>query len=276
MATPFPLSFEFFPPKTPAGVRKLAAVRDRLAARGPEYVSVTYGAGGSTREGTLSTVESMVGAGLDVAPHLSMGSDAPETVRTLIDRYRDLGIRRIVALRGDIPSGMGTGRLHYAVELVRLLREHAGDHFHIEVAAYPEIHPDAPSADADLRFFAEKCAAGADSALTQYFYNADAYFEFCDRVSALGVTTPIIPGIMPITNSTGLRRFSRACGAEIPRWLDRRLDSFEEGSPDFLAFGLDVVTSLCERLISGGAPGLHLYTMNQAEAPEALLDRLGR
>ena len=275
MARTVPFSFEFFPPKTPAGERKLAAVRDQLASRGPDYVSVTYGAGGSTRDGTLKTVEAMVSAGLDVAPHLSMGSDAPDTVRSLIDRYRELGIRRLVALRGDLPSGMGAGRLHYAAELVRLLREHAGDHFHIEVAAYPEIHPDAPSAEADLKFFAEKCAAGASGAITQYFYNADAYFDFCERAQAQGVTLPIVPGIMPITNSTGLRRFSRACGAEIPRWLDRRLDSFEEGSEDFLAFGLDVVTALCERLLEGGAPGLHLYTMNQAEAPTALLDRLG-
>jgi len=220
MATPLPLSFEFFPPKTPAGVRKLAAVRDRLAARGPEYVSVTYGAGGSTREGTLSTVESMAAAGLDVAPHLSMGSDAPDTVRTLIDRYRDLGIRRIVALRGDIPSGMGTGRLHYAVELVRLLREHAGDHFHIEVAAYPEIHPDAPSADADLRFFAEKCAAGADSALTQYFYNADAYFDFCDRVAALGVTRPSFPASCPSPTARGYDAFPAPAARKSPAgWI---------------------------------------------------------
>lgn len=275
MATPFPLSFEFFPPKTPAGERKLAAVRDQLASRGPDYVSVTYGAGGSTRDGTLKTVEAMVAAGLDVAPHLSMGSDAPDTVRSLLDRYRELGIRRLVALRGDLPSGVGAGRLHYAAELVSLVREHAGDHFHIEVAAYPEIHPDAPSADADLKFFAEKCAAGANGAITQYFYNADAYFDFCERAQGGGVTLPIVPGIMPITNSAGLRRFSRACGAEIPRWLDRRLDSYEEGAEDFLAFGLDVVTALCERLLDGGAPGLHLYTMNQAEAPTALLNRLG-
>lgn len=270
------ISFEFFPPKTPDGDEKLAAARERLAAARPEFYSVTYGAGGSTRDRTADLVLRIREEGRDAAPHLSIGIDDESTVRSLVDRYRAAGVSRIVALRGDVPSGMG-GRsgVRYAVELVRLLREHAGDHFHIEVAAYPEIHPDAPDPDADLHFFAEKVAAGANGAITQYFYNAEAYLDFLDRAAAAGVTVPIIPGVMPITNVEGLMRFSTACGADIPRWIRLRLEQYKDDPKSVAAFGLDVVTALCERLIEGGAPGLHFYTMNQSKAPLELLRRLG-
>lgn len=270
------ISFEFFPPKTPDGDEKLAAARERLAAARPEFCSVTYGAGGSTRDRTADVVLRISSEGHAAAPHLSIGGDDESTILALVDRYREAGISRIVALRGDVPSGMG-GRsgVRYAVELVRLLREHAGDHFHIEVAAYPEIHPDAPDPDADLRFFAEKVAAGANGAITQYFYNAEAYLDFLDRAAAAGVTVPIIPGVMPITNVEGLLRFSANCGADIPRWIRLRLEQYQDDPKAVAEFGLDVVTALCERLIEGGAPGLHFYTMNQSKAPLELLRRLG-
>ena len=273
---PVPVSFEFFPPKTEEGRSKLVAVRERLAAAHPEFYSVTYGAGGSTRDRTLETVLEIREEGRDVAPHLSIGGDSHDAIRALLDRYREAGIRRIVALRGDAPSGVGGRReVHYAIELVRLLREHAGDAFHIEVAAYPEVHPDAPSADADVRFFVEKVSAGADSAITQYFYNAEAYFDFVERVRAAGATVPIVPGVMPITNVEGLIRFSDNCGADIPRWIGKRLEQYRDDKESVYAFGLDVVTDLCERLLAGGAPGLHIYSMNQSRAPLALLGRLG-
>ena len=271
------ISFEFFPPKTADGEEKLVAVRERLAAARPEFFSVTYGAGGSTRDRTADLVLRIRGEGHDAAPHLSIGADDGDTIRALVDRYRAAGVRRIVALRGDVPSGMG-GRsgVRYAIELVRLLREHAGDHFHIEVAAYPEVHPDAPDPDADLHHFAEKVAAGANGAITQYFYNAEAYFDFLDRADAAGVTVPIIPGVMPITNVEGLMRFSNACGADIPRWIRLRLEQYQDDPAAVAAFGLDVVTALCERLLAGGAPGLHFYSMNQSKPSLELLRRLGQ
>ncbi|MEE4298775.1 MAG: methylenetetrahydrofolate reductase [NAD(P)H] [Pseudomonadales bacterium] len=270
------VSFEFFPPKSEEGGQKLTAVRERLEAARPEFYSVTYGAGGSTRDRTLDLVLQIQGEGRAVAPHLSMGSDDAQAVRELVDRYRAAGVRRIVALRGDVPSGMGgRGSVHYAAELVALLREHAGDHFRIEVAAYPEVHPDAESPEADVAHFAAKVAAGADEAITQYFYNADAYFDFLDRAAAAGVTVPIIPGIMPITNVDGLKRFSAGCGAEIPRWILLRLEQYRDDAEALRDFGLDVVTALCERLVAGGAPGLHFYTMNQSKPSLELLRRLG-
>jgi methylenetetrahydrofolate reductase (NADPH) len=270
------VSFEFFPPKSDEGVTKLASVRARLSAAQPEFSSVTYGAGGSTRDRTLDLVLQIQGEGRAVAPHLSIGSDDPGAVRALVDRYREAGVDRIVALRGDVPSGMGgRGSIHYASELVALLRDHAGDHFKIEVAAYPEVHPDAASPESDIEHFAEKVAAGADGAITQYFYNADAYFDFVNRATDAGVSIPIIPGIMPITNFDGLKRFSDACGAEIPRWIRLRLERYRDDPAALSAFGLDVVSQLCDRLIAGGAPGLHFYTMNQSKPSLELLRRLG-
>ncbi|HSG90160.1 MAG TPA: methylenetetrahydrofolate reductase [NAD(P)H] [Pseudomonadales bacterium] len=270
------VSFEFFPPKSAEGEAKLAAVRGRLDAARPEFYSVTYGAGGSTRDRTFDLVVTMRDEGRDAAPHLSIGNDDAASVLALVDRYREAGVNRIVALRGDIPSGMGgRGSIHYAEELVGLLRAHAGDHFHIAVAAYPEVHPDAATPATDLQHFAAKVTAGADEAITQYFYNADAYFDFVERCTAAGVTVPIIPGIMPITNRDGLLRFSAACGADIPRWIALRLDEYRDDPASLSAFGLDVVSALCERLVAGGAPGLHFYTMNQSKAPLELLRRLG-
>jgi len=270
------VSFEFFPPRDAAGLERLAAVRARLDAATPEFYSVTYGAGGSTRDRTRDLVLGIHAEGRSVAPHLSIGSDAPEAVQNLLDAYRDAGIRHLVALRGDIPSGLGSrAEVHYAEELVALVRAHSGDHFHIHVAAYPEVHPDARSPASDLAHFADKVAAGANEAITQYFYNADAYFDFVGRCQNAGVKVPIVPGIMPITNYTNLLRFSEACGAEIPRWIQKRLEQLQDDTPSLQAFGLDVVTDLCERLLAGGIPGLHLYSMNQSKVPLALLDRLG-
>lgn len=270
------LSFEFFPPRSDEAAAKLAAVRERLEEAAPEFYSVTYGAGGSTRDRTLDQVLAIHGEGRSVAPHLSMGSDDPDAVRALVERYRDAGVSRVVALRGDVPSGMGgRGEVHYAEELVRLIREATGDHFTIEVAAYPEVHPEAASPEADLQHFAAKVAAGANEALTQYFYNADAYFDFRDRAAAAGVDVPIVPGIMPITNFANLVRFSDGCGAEIPRWVRTRLAAFEDGSEALKDFGADVVTALCERLLEGGAPGLHFYSMNQSRPSLTVLRRLG-
>lgn len=270
------ISFEFFPPKSADAAEKLRLVRERLDAARPEFYSVTYGAGGSTRDGTLHTVLDIQKEGRTAAPHLSMGSDDADTVGRLVEQYRDAGISRIVALRGDVPSGMG-GRasVHYAAELVALLRERWGDAFTIEVAAYPEVHPDSASPATDVAHFAAKVNAGADEAITQYFYNADAYFDFVDRAAGAGVTVPIIPGVMPITNVEGLFRFSDACGADIPRWIRKRLDQHREDPDAIRAFGLDVVTGLCERLVAGGAPGLHFYSMNQSKASLELLRRLG-
>lgn len=258
-------SFEFFPPKTDTGRDKLVEVRAELNGLGPAFFSVTYGAGGSTRDNTRNIVLAMKAEGLSVAPHLSFGGDDEAAILTLLQDYQAAGIDRIVALRGDVPSGMGAARLVYANELVSFIRERFGQQFHLEVAAYPEVHPDAPGYDADIQFLKQKFDAGADSAITQYFYNADAYGYFLDRCAAAGISKPIYPGIMPITNYQNLARFSRNCGAEIPRWLAKRLEGFGNDVESVTAFGTDVVTQLSERLLAMGAPGLHFYTMNQVE-----------
>jgi methylenetetrahydrofolate reductase (NADPH) len=270
-------SFEFFPPKTPEGADKLRAVRAKLAAVQPAFFSVTFGAGGSTREGTWNTVTEIAAAGLAVAPHISCIGTTRASVRELLLAYRSRGIRRLVALRGDLPSGAagGAGDFRYANELVEFIRAETGDWFHVEVAAYPEYHPQSRSPADDLANFARKVKAGADSAITQYFYNSDAYFRFVEDAQALGVEVPIVPGIMPITNYTQLARFSDACGAEIPRWIRLKLQSYGDDRDAIRAFGLDVVTDLCEQLLAVDAPGLHFYTMNQAEPTLELWARLG-
>ena len=270
-------SFEFFPPKTMEGQEKLRRTRDRLAALKPRFFSVTFGAGGSTRDRTFETVlEIQRDSGIDAAPHLSCIGSTPESVGDILAQYREAGIRRIVALRGDMPSGMsGPGHFSYANELVAFIREQHGDHFRIEVACYPEIHPQAEDADADLENFRRKVEAGADSAITQYFFNPDAYFRFVDRCEALGMEIPIVPGVMPIMNFKQLARFSDACGAEIPRWLRKRLITFGDDRESLQAFGVDVVTELCSDLLEGGAPGLHFYTLNAAGLTERIWDNLG-
>ncbi|WP_136255636.1 methylenetetrahydrofolate reductase [NAD(P)H] [Onishia niordana] len=272
---PLGISFEFFPPNTEAGKEKLLGVRDALAARQPRFFSVTYGAGGSTQARTTQTVETMRQSGINTAPHLScIGSDKG-ALRDLLAQYREADINNLVALRGDLPSGMGgTGELRYANELVEFIREETGDHFEIAVAAYPESHPQAPSFERDLENFARKVKAGANLAITQYFFNPDAYFHFVDRARKLGVEVPIIPGIMPITNYTKLARFSDACGADIPRWVRKQLEAYGDDSESIQAFGEEVITRLCERLLDGGAPGLHFYTLNQAQASLKVLDNL--
>ena len=259
------LSFEFFPPATDAGAQKLLETHRALQALQPEYFSVTFGAGGSTQARTAEAVTNLTAAGSDVAPHLTCVGATRDSIRELLDGYRAQGVKRLVALRGDLPSGtMSLGDFPHASDLVRFVREHSGDWFTIEVAAYPEMHPQATSPDTDLAHFAEKVAAGADSAITQYFYNADAYFNFVERAHAAGVTIPIVPGIMPILNYTQLSRFSDNCGAEIPRWIRLRLAAFHDDMDSLRAFGHDVVVDLCDRLLAGGAPGIHFYTMNQA------------
>jgi len=273
---PIELSFEFFPPKTPDGVEKLRATRAQLIALKPKFVSVTFGAGGSTQQGTLDTVVDIAKEGVEAAPHLSCIGSSKESLRAILGEYRSHGIRHIVALRGDLPSGMGAvGELRYASELVAFIREETGDAFHIEVAAYPEYHPQARSPRHDLEAFAQKVKAGANSAITQYFFNADAYFRFVDDARNLGVDIPIVPGIMPITNYSQLMRFSEMCGAEVPRWVARRLESFGDDRESIRAFGLDVVTDLCGRLVDAGVPGLHFYTLNAAAATKAICERLG-
>jgi methylenetetrahydrofolate reductase (NADPH) len=270
------LSFELFPPQTPEGIEKLRATVTDLARLGPEFFSVTYGAGGSTRERTLGVVDDLVGLRRDVAPHMSCVGATRASVRELLERYRGQGIRRLVALRGDLPSGMvEVGEFRYAADLVGFVRTETGDWFHIEVAAYPEVHPQARSADDDLRNFVRKVKAGASAAITQYFFNPDAYWRFVAEVRAQGVDIPIVPGIMPITRFTQLARFSDACGAEIPRWIRRRLEGFGDDTASVRAFGLDVVATLCEDLLAEGAPGLHFYTLNQSGPVTALWDRLG-
>ena len=271
------VSFEFFPPRTEEGVVKLRSVRANLARLKPEYFSVTFGAGGSTREGTWNTVIEMHGEGLPVAPHISCIGSTRESVRSLLTGYRERGIRRLVALRGDVPSGAagGAGDFRYANELVEFIRTETGDWFRIEVAAYPEYHPQSRSPAEDLQSFVRKVNAGANSAITQYFYNFDAYAKFVDDVQALGCKVPIVAGIMPIVSYTQLARFSDACGAEIPRWIRRRLESFGDDRASIRDFGLDVVAALCQRLLAAGAPGLHFYTLNQAEASIELCRRLG-
>ncbi len=275
-SSPRQYSFEFFPPKTEEGIAKLRATRDELANLGPRYVSVTFGAGGSTQEGTVDTVREMLASGLDTAPHLSCIGSSKETIRALLNQYIELGVTRIVALRGDMPSGMReTGAFQFANELVAFIRAETGDHFHIEVAAYPEFHPQAPSADVDLDNFAHKVSAGADAAITQYFYNIDAYLRFVEECEKRQVTVPIVPGIMPITNIKQLARFSAMCGAEIPRWLHLRLEAYGEDMRSLRAFGLDVTTELSRRLLEAGAPGLHFYTMNQVEPTRIIWTNLG-
>ena len=269
-------SIEFFPPQTAEGVEKLRLVRDKLAALKPAFFSVTYGAGGSTRERTFSTVREIVAAGLDAAPHLSCIGSSRESIRGILAEFQAEGIRRVVALRGDLPSGMADpGEFRYANELVEFIRAETGDHFHIEVSAYPEWHPQARSADDDLQAFVRKVNAGANSAITQYFYNADAYFHFVDAVRAAGVTIPIVPGIMPIASFSKLARFSDACGAEIPRWMRKKFEGFGDDADSIKAFGLDVVTELCQKLLAGGAPGLHFYSMNQSGLTSEIWQRLG-
>ena len=268
---------EFFPPKTAEGAVKLRKTREELGKLKPEYFSVTFGAGGSTQDGTLETVLEIQQAGFDAAPHLSCISSSKAQIRTLLNTYQQNGVKRIVSLRGDMPSGTGgaSGELRYANELVAFIREETGDHFKLEVAAYPEFHPQAQSASEDLKNFKRKVEAGANAAITQYFYNADSYFRFVDAIEALGIDIPIIPGIMPITNYKQLARFSDACGAEIPRWLRWRLQDFADDIDDLRTFGLDVTTKLCEDLLASGAPGLHFYTMNQVEPTRTLYQRLG-
>lgn len=268
-------SIEFFPPKTAEGADKLRATRAKLAELHPKYFSVTFGAGGTTQRGTLETVLDIMAAGEQAAPHLSCVGGTRESIRAILQEYKSHGIRRVVALRGDLPSGYGAaGEFRYANELVEFIRAETGDWFHIEVAAYPEVHPQAKSPQSDLDAFVRKVDAGADAAITQYFYNADAYFQFVDAAQKAGVSVPIVAGIMPITNYTQLMRFSDMCGAEIPRWVRLKLASFGDDTASIKAFGLDVVTALCERLLAGGAPGLHFYSMNQAAATTALWQRL--
>ena len=268
-------SIEFFPPKTAEGAEKLRATRQKLAELQPKYFSVTFGAGGSTQAGTLQTVLEIKQEGHEAAPHLSCIGGDRESIRAVLKQFQDNGIRRLVALRGDLPSGYGgAGEFRYANELVEFIRQETGDWFHIEVAAYPEMHPQARSPQDDLQNFARKVQAGANAAITQYFYNADAYFQFVDNARKLGVDVPVVAGIMPITNYTQLMRFSDMCGAEIPRWVRLKLASYGDDSASIKAFGTDVVTALCERLLAGGAPGLHFYSMNQAVATTAIWQRL--
>jgi methylenetetrahydrofolate reductase (NADH) len=268
-------SFELFPPKTDAGMEKLQIAAHKMNEVGPLYFSVTYGAGGSTRDRTLETVDWLRREGIETAPHLSCIGLHKEEILELLQHYQNQGIKRLVALRGDMPSGMGdTGDFPYANELVEFIRAETGDHFHLEVAAYPEFHPQAPDAKTDLENFKRKVEAGANSAITQYFYSADAYFNFIDSCEGMGLDIPIVPGIMPINNYQQLARFSDACGAEIPRWLRKRLEGYGDDIESIRAFGLEVVTDMCQRLLDQGAPGLHFYTMNQAELTLSLWNNL--
>jgi methylenetetrahydrofolate reductase (NADPH) len=270
-----PISFEFFPPKTPEGTAKLVQVRHELYALKPEFFSVTYGAGGSTQDGTLQQVQAILSEGFDAAPHFSCIGATRDSVRAQLAAFKAAGIRRMVALRGDLPSGHGTfGEFRYASELVAFIREETGDYFQLEVGCYPEVHPQAKSPEADLQAYVTKVRAGANSAITQYFYNSDAYFRFVDDAYKLGADIPVVPGIMPIISSTQLMRFSDACGAEIPRWIRLRLQAFGDDTASIKAFGLDVVSDLCEQLLNGGAPGLHFYTMNQSQAVKQLVERI--
>jgi len=273
-------SIELFPPKTPEGAQKLRATRAELAQLKPRYFSVTFGAGGSTQSGTRDTVLEITTEGHEAAPHLSCIGRNRDELRAMLAEYQANGIKRVVALRGDLPSGYGmldasSGEFAYASQLIEFIRKETGDWFHIETAAYPEVHPQARSAQDDLRHFAGKIQAGADSAITQYFYNPDAYFRFVEDAAKLGVTAPIVPGIMPIMNYTQLMRFSDMCGAEIPRWIRLKLAGFGDDTASLKAFGLEVVTQLCEKLLAGGAPGLHFYTLNQAGATREIWGRLG-
>jgi methylenetetrahydrofolate reductase (NADPH) len=271
------ISFEFYPPKTDEQRAQLDRTATKLKTHAPEYVSCTFGAGGSTLSYTAGTVRRLKQAhGLDAAPHLSCVGGTRDEIGELLREYRDIGCRRIVALRGDLPSGMGhPGDLRYASDLIAFIRREHGDHFRIEVGCYPETHPQAGDALADLRHFKAKIDAGADAAITQYFYNADAYFHFVDAVRRLGVEVPIVPGIMPISNFSQLRRFSEQCGAEIPRWIEKKMQAYGDDADSVRAFGADVVAALCRRLLEGGAPALHFYTLNLAKPTQAVLSRLG-
>ncbi|MDP2827680.1 MAG: methylenetetrahydrofolate reductase [NAD(P)H] [Sulfuricellaceae bacterium] len=270
------LSFEFFPPKTPEGMNKLRAARQQLAQLHPEFFSVTFGAGGSTRDHTLETVIEIQREGHKAAPHLSCIGSTRENIRAILNEYKSHGIRHLVALRGDLPSGTAdVGEFRYANELVSFIRAETGDWFNIEVAAYPEYHPQAMSAQADLLNFKRKTEAGANAAITQYFYNADAYFNFVDECQRMGITIPIVPGIMPIGNFSQLARFSDTCGAEIPRWLRLKMQSYGDDTDSIRAFGIDFVAAMCERLLKGGAPGLHFYTLNHAGLVTTIWQRLG-
>ncbi len=270
-------SFEFFPPKTPEGAEKLKVVRSELGKLKPKYFSVTFGAGGSTQDGTMDTVLDIQKAGFNAAPHISCMGTSKEIIVSLLEQYKDNGIKQLVVLRGDMPSGTGSGShgdFSYANELVGFIRDKYNDHFHIEVAAYPEFHPQAPSADADLENFKRKVEAGANSAITQYFFNPDAYYNFVDSCEKRGLSIPIMPGIMPITNYTQLARFSDMCGSEIPRWIRKRLESYGDDKDSIKLFGEEVITKLCEQLLAAGAPGLHFYTMNQTAATAKLWNNL--
>ena len=270
-----PVSFEFFPPKTPEGAEKLRAVRQQLYGQKPEFCSVTYGAGGSTQQGTFDTVGAILAEGVAAASHFSCIGATQASVREQLVTLKAMGVKRLVALRGDLPSGYGIGgEFHYASDLVAFIRAETGRDFHIEVAAYPEVHPQAKSPESDLQAFVTKVRAGADSAITQYFYNSDAYFRFVDEAHKLGVDVPVVPGIMPITSSTQLMRFSDACGAEIPRWIRLRLQAYGDDTASIKAFGLDVVTDLCDQLRNAGVPALHFYTMNQSVATLEIVKRL--
>lgn len=269
-------SFEFFPPKTTEGMEKLRATRKQLAQLKPKFFSVTFGAGGSTRDRTLETVLEIQSEGYDAAPHLSCIGSTQENIRAILTEYKSKGIKHIVALRGDLPSGtMDVGEFRFANELIAFIRQETGDYFNLEVAAYPEFHPQARSAQEDLLNFKRKVDAGANAAITQYFFNPDAYFRFLDECEAMDINIPIVPGIMPITNYVQLARFSDACGAEIPRWIRKKLEGYGDDLPSIRAFGLDVVTALCDRLLSQGAPGLHFYTLNQAGTASVIWQRLG-
>ena len=275
-----PVSFEFFPPKTDEGLDKLLKVQQKLLAKEPEFFSVTYGAGGSTRDRTWNTVMKVREAGVDTAPHLSCVGQSRDELVELVQRYQAEGVTRIVVLRGDLPSGMGAAQsaLRYADDLVRLIREISGDHFHLEVAAYPEMHPQARSFTDDIDHFKRKIDAGANSGITQYFFNAEAYGFYMEQLAKRGVTAPVVPGIMPITNAANLMRFSDACGADIPRWIRKQLEEYQMAGDDasVKAFGEEVVTRLCEQLLGMGAPALHFYTMNQSVPNLRILDNLGR
>jgi methylenetetrahydrofolate reductase (NADPH) len=269
-------SFEFFPPKTADGVAKLRAARAQLAQLRPAFCSVTFGAGGSTREGTLETVREMLAEGLPSAPHISCIGGSRQSLSDVLSQYRSHGVDHVVALRGDLPSGsVDAGEFRYASDLVSFIREQAADHFHVDVACYPEYHPQARSPQEDLDHFERKVRAGADSAITQYFFNRDAYWSFVETCAARGIAIPIVPGIMPIHSAARLARFSDACGAEIPRWIRRRLEGFGDDTASIRAFGLDVVTDLCAKLLDEGAPGLHFYTLNSAGLTATIWQRLG-
>lgn len=270
------ISYEFFPPQTEAGRTRLIETAEALAATDPAYFSVTYGAGGSTRTRTYETVVKLVENGMTTAPHLSWGDDSESTLLSLIEKYRELGVTDMVALRGDPPSGIGsTAHIRRAHSLVNLIRRHFGNTFNLYVAAYPETHPDAISPEGDIRFLRKKIEAGANACITQYFFNADSYFYFIDRCRSHGIETPIVPGIMPITNYEGLVKFSDGCGADIPRWIRTRLAHLADNPEDLLAFGIEVVTNLCERLLNGGAPGIHFYTLNKPHASVQIARNLG-